>query len=611
MIVGAFELSKQWDGHTLFDNVTMELEEGERAALIGPNGAGKTTLVKALLGEVPIDSGTIQRAVPTSEWGWMEQDPQVDRTASVIDYVRSGSVETDRLRRQISESEAAMTAETDPMLLDQRIAEYSDAIERYEAIGGYSWEIVTEKTMQRLGLERSLWTKPFAELSGGQKTRAQLARIVVKKPKFLLLDEPTNHLDQETMEWLESWLHEYSGGALIISHDRAFLDSTVSVIYELSPTGTKRYKGGYSDYKAQKEIEMRSQEALYRKQQHEKEALLEAMRRYAEWYDKAHRDAGERNPFMKRRAMKNSTRFKAKEKSLERLEQHRVDAPRTREQLHVRFADKGLPARTLLRLEQVQFGYGSRPVLSEVELTIGNRDRIAVLGANGTGKTTLMKLLIGELDPTDGVIIRHPRLRIGYFSQELDDLDSDESILDSLLVLPGMTESHARTILACFLFRKDQVFKRIRSLSMGEKCRVAFIRLYFSEAHLLVLDEPTNYLDIDTRERMEVALEHYPGAVVAVTHDRYLARRIAVRIAWVEGGKVRMFEGGYDQFADRRHGTGMPSPVSGSADGELRQLQLRLAQLISAEEPDDPVEQQQLLETIRDIQRSIRELQSR
>uniref|UniRef100_UPI00046F7FFF ABC-F family ATP-binding cassette domain-containing protein n=1 Tax=Paenibacillus zanthoxyli TaxID=369399 RepID=UPI00046F7FFF len=456
-----------------------------------------------------------------------------------------------------------------------------------------------------------VWDLPYRSLSGGQKTRAQLARLLARQPRLLLLDEPTNHLDADTMGWLEEWVSSYSGTVLYVSHDRRFIDRTATSLLELRQDGCRRYPGGYTQYREQKAVEARELEARYRRQELEKKKLEEAIRRYAEWFQQAHRAAGQ-NDFLRSKSKKNVSRLHAKEAALERLNRDRTAEPRESTKLNMRLTGGEFAAGTLLRTEHAEFAYpGGSPLLADFSLSVRRCDRIGVIGPNGSGKSTLLKLLAGIYAPTGGTVGLHPQTTVGYFAQELEQLDLSSTILDSLLQLPEMTVTEARTILGCFLFTRDDAFKLIGSLSLGEKCRVAFLRLYFGRANLLVLDEPTNYLDIDTREVIEEALKSYPGALLLVTHDRYLLSSIANRLIVLERGRFpRQFPGTYEEYLskDREH---TMTERERAAEDELGVLKLRLTQLIQAETPESDDENMALLEEIKRLRRRIGELEEK
>ena len=405
----------------------------------------------------------------------------------------------------------------------------------------------------------------------------------------------------ETLDWLEEWVKAYPGTVLYVSHDRTFIDRTATTVLELTKQGSRRYPGGYSDYRAQKELELRTQETLHAKQEQEREKLLESIRRYSEWFQQAHRAAGQ-NDFYRSKSKKNVSRLHAKESALERLEQDRVLKPRQAAQLNMQLDAGAFAASALLRMNNVGFAYdGDRKLFRHLNLSVNRGDRIAILGPNGTGKSTLLKLIAGLLSPVSGSVQLNPQTKIGYFAQELDNLKMEETILDSLLTLPDMTQSQARTILGCFMFTREDVFKKIADLSMGEKCRVAFLKLYFGSANLLVLDEPTNYLDIGTRERVEEALQRYPGALLLVTHDRYLASKTANRLVIMDGQEdPYLFAGTYDDYTARRRNRPL-SANEQERENECGQLELRLAQLMNSPEPQEAEASQSLALEIRQL----------
>jgi len=583
-LVRLHEVSKEWNGIELFTGLNLEINEGERLAILGRNGCGKTTLLRIILGEEH-GGGRIERHIPLQEWGFMRQRSEIEAGMNVLDAVRRESGQIYEVKRNLEELEQrlSMSTEADEELL----AAYTQVMEQYEQLNGYMWETEVEKVLTRLGLSAEHWNRPYHSLSGGQKTKARLAGLLVSKPKFLILDEPTNHLDEGSMRWLEEWLSSYEGTLLFVSHDRTFIDQVATGVIEFSPDALTKYKGGYSDYKIHKERELREQETIYRRQELERKALEETIRNYQEWFHKAHNSATDvevkiTQSFYKAKANKNISRYHAKQKQLERLERERVDKPREAAKLNMELHMNTLAARQLLALEEVSFSYtGNQPLLRDLRIAVERGDRLAIRGPNGTGKTTLLKLMIGELEPSQGKVTRHPQLRIGYFSQELEGLPENLTLLDSLLTLPSMTQSAARTILGCFLFSRDDVFKRIGDLSMGEKCRVAFLRLYFGGANLLVLDEPTNYLDIDTQEVMENVLKQASGALVLVSHDRMLTKSLANRLCDLEpGGTATLFEGSVPDWEQSIKLRELALETRESDDERLR-LEMRLSELLS------------------------------
>ncbi|WP_150265535.1 ribosomal protection-like ABC-F family protein [Paenibacillus tepidiphilus] len=605
-LIKAKNLQKEWNGVPLFAEVSFDISEGERVLLFGRNGIGKTTLLQGLLGRLEFEQGTIHYGLPPQEWGVLQQQLEDAPEGSVLDYVISGSAELAGLRHSLEELNGRLQASGGDEAV---LAEYGEVYERYLQLDGYGWEAKAQKCLRQLKLGPEQWELPYRQLSGGQKTRVQLAALLARQPKLLVLDEPTNHLDEETMEWLEQWVRTYPGTVLYVSHDRTFIDRTATAVLELSPQGCRRYPGAYTEYREQKAVEARTLEVQHRKQELEKEKLLESIRRYSEWFQQAHRAAGS-NPFLKAKSKKNVTRLHAKESSLARLEENRVELPKAAPKLSMRLEGGEFQGDALLSMSHIRLAYtGQPPLLENVDLTLRRGDRLAVLGRNGAGKSTLLKLIAGIHNPTGGEIKAHPQTRIGYFAQELDHLDTDATLLDSLLVLPGMTQTEARTILGCFLFSREDVFKQIGDLSLGEKCRVAFLRLYFGKANLLVLDEPTNYLDIDTREMVEEALAAYPGAVVIVSHDRYLHSKVANRIVRLERGRPpQFFPGTYAEYSAGERSRVL-TPEEQWREGELRLLELRLTQLLQCEAQGTEEENRRLMREITELQHLIGQLQ--
>ncbi|EHB67951.1 ribosomal protection-like ABC-F family protein [Paenibacillus lactis] len=598
MILKAKDIGMELQGKPLFEGIHLEVAEGERIALYGRNGMGKSTLLSILAGERQPTNGTVEAVLPRERWGWMRQQDEPDESEmTALEMVRSRSESSLwELKQQLAAIEKQMQA-TDADAMDRLVEQYGNLLERYESGGGFQWETEVEKAMTMLGIGPDVWPVPYKELSGGQKTKVILGALLVRNPKFLLLDEPTNHLDSESLVWLEQWLvSSYKGTVLFVSHDREFIDRVATTVCELSATELRRYRGGYTDYRREKERELREQETLYRKQELARKALEESIRRYEEWFHRAHNSAGDGDvritaSYYKAKAKKNISRYHAKEKALERLEAERVDKPRSDPKLKMELEAENIGARTLLRVKEMSFGFGDRLLFDRFSFQLNRGDRLAVRGPNGSGKTTLLKLLLGEITPTEGTVAWHPAVKIGYFSQQLEGLEDDMTLLDSLLAIPGMTQSHARTLLGCFLFRRDDVFKQIGQLSMGEKCRTAFLKLYFSGPHLLVLDEPSNYLDVDTREVIEEVLVRFPGAIALVSHDRYLVRKVANRLLTLQpGGAPVWFEGSVAEEEEHMARVGV---IRGDTDKENRRMELeyRIQELLGLSAGEGGAEQ--------------------
>lgn len=589
-LIHMHEISKEWNGQQLFEHVNLEITENERIAIFGRNGCGKTTLLHILTGSEQPSEGKLTIHHEPEEIGFMRQDFKADEVDSVQEVAYKESGAWGDLKLKLQKAEASLASGDVDQSPDLMIR-YGEIMEQYEALGGYSREIELEKMMTQLGIGEELWARPYVSLSGGQKTRLRLAALLTRKPRLLILDEPTNHLDQESLIWLENWILSYQGTLIFVSHDRTFLDHIATSICELSKDGVRKYPGGYEDYKKQKKRERKEQETKYRKQELAKKALEESIRKYQEWFVKSHKNAGNvtetraAESYYKARANKNISRYHAKQKQLERLEGDRVERPREGPKVSMELKDGEFEARIFVQLQDVEYRYkeSGKPVISEANFSVQRGKRLVLRGPNGAGKTTLLKLITGSLTPQKGKVVLHPKTKIGYFSQELEGLQTEMTLLDSLLVNPYMTQTEARTVLGNFLFSKDDAFKKIGDLSMGERCRAAFIRLYFSGANLLVLDEPTNYLDIDTREVMETALLRYEGSLVFVSHDRTLVRKVAnqlIELGGDEQGQLQIYDGTveeYEEHLDRKN----KAPSEREEDNRRMHLQHRLHELLT------------------------------
>ncbi|WP_404283304.1 ribosomal protection-like ABC-F family protein [Exiguobacterium aurantiacum] len=509
------------DRQPLFDNVSFDVAAAERAILFGQNGSGKTTLFKLLIGELTPQAGTIDIL---GSVGVVEQTV-FDGEETALDYVMQGDPQRYPLYMDVTSGDTARVLEA-----------YDEAL----ATDAFGLELEARRALKRLGLDAQDSIR-LRELSGGEQTRAQLARLTMRHVDIVLLDEPTNHLDVDSIEWLTRWVNEFPGTVLAISHDRQFIDDVATVILELDEGKVVRYPGNYTAYKHQKAEERVRDERAHARYVARKSELLDMIAQYKGWHLKAKATASVRSPGAQKGAANLAVKMKARERKLEQLEDSRPDRPKDAAHVSVRFQADPLEAKTWITVDDVSFGY-EEPLFEHLSFTVNRGDRISIVGPNGSGKTTLLKLLIGELAPEAGDVKRHPKLKVGYFSQMLARLPKDGTLLDALLAESDITETEARTLLAHFLFRRDEVYKPIRDASMGEKCRIAFLILYFSDADLLALDEPTNYLDVATREQIEAALDVYRGGLILISHDRTF-HRLADRT--IELGKtVRVLESG-------------------------------------------------------------------
>lgn len=403
-------------------------------------------------------------------------------------------------------------------------------------------------------MSESSYSKALSGLSGGEKTKQLLTQTLNKDFDLLILDEPTNHLDMQSVSWLEDVINSLNKTVLIISHDRYFLDKTANKIWELSPKELKEYEGNYTSYKLQKEIQTRNTLKEYDKQQREIKHLNEVINDRKTWFDKAHKAAGQ-DDFRRSKSKKHVSIMRAKEKQLERIESNKIDRPKEDvaacfEILNKKIDNAKLP-QYLVQGSELDKSYGQRIILSKASFSIMRGDKIALLGQNGAGKTTLIKMLNGVDNSFKGTISINPSVKIGYFAQELETLNYDKTILDNVLQ-EGVTQNEARLLLACLLFKGNDVFKEVSNLSMGEKCRVAFAKLILSGANLLVLDEPTNYMDIVSKEKIEEILSEFQGSMLFVSHDRYFVNRLSNKILEINNTKLSAYPGSYKEYLDKK-----------------------------------------------------------
>jgi len=551
-------LRKEFANRTVLDGVSFDLAQGERVGLVGLNGCGKSTLLRILAGELAPDEGTLHWIHPGTTRGYLSQEDRWDPDRPLGEQL--GPV--------------------DPGLL------------------------------ARCGIDRSLLSRPAGALSGGQKTRAALAQVLAAAPELLLLDEPTNHLDTEGLDWLQDVLGRYRGTVLLVSHDRHFLDQVVTRILELEDGRIREYAGNYTAYAGQKQAERERADAEYREYLRKKRQLEAAIRREREWANRAHhaRPDPTASVFQKgidRNMARNHMRVaKAREKRLERI---KVEKPRDPERINLALRGGTDVARNLVLAEGLGFTYdGRRWLFRNAAFYVQRGDRVAVLGPNGSGKTTLVRLLTGELKPTEGRLHVAP-VRIGYLAQELEALDPRNTVLEEASggnAAPD--QARIRTLLACLLFRRDEVYKPVAVLSGGEKVRLAVAKLLLADPDLLVLDEPTNGLDLASRERVEEALAGYPGTLILVSHDRYLVQRLAGRILYIADGRLELFGGTYAEYAGR-------GAAGGARDGaeEILLLETRLAQLSAALAAPQEGEAGALQQEFIEVSRALRALKEK
>ena len=509
----------------VFENIDFTVNENERIALVGRNGSGKTTLLKVLTGEVELSSGQFIKANKTVI-SYLEQNALINSDQTIREFFDSVFSNIKDIERQMEE--VSKQLETDHN--DKLIEKYSSLEEEYKYIGGYTYHGEMLSVLNGFGFKEEDLDRPISSFSGGEKTKIAFAGLLLSKPDLLLLDEPTNHLDLSTIEWLENYLSKYKKAMVIVSHDRTFLDRTVNVVYELEYGSIKRYAGNYSSFTEQKKNDLIRQEAAYKRQQKDIKRLEELIEKF--------------------RYKKNKAAFaQSKIKYLERMEKIEDPKKADTKAFKAKFVCGVRGGKNVLSLDHFKVGY-DRP-LAEVTLEIHKGDRICVMGDNGTGKSTLLKTIIGEVKPLDGYMMFGHQIEVGYFDQNLANFHSGNTVLEELWnEYPDLDMYKIRSILGAFLFSADEVFKEVNVLSGGEKVRLSLAKLMMKKANFLILDEPTNHLDIVSKEALENALSEYDGTILFVSHDRYFIKKIATSCLVIDEDKVTYYPDGYKDYID-------------------------------------------------------------
>jgi len=524
------ELNKYYGSNHVIKGISFEIKNGEKVGLLGKNGSGKTTIFKILAGIEEYESGDVIEA-SGKKIEVLEQIPVFEEKLSVERVLQTAFEEIFDLADEMNKLENIIQTNYSPKLLTR----YGQLQTRYEALGGYEFDSRIDRICNGMNININMRNQLFSTLSGGEKTRVNLARILLKNADILLLDEPTNHLDLISLQWLERYLESYTGTVVIISHDRCFLDNVVSRIFEIEDGKASFYEGNYSYYVVEKEKRFCLQAERYEQQQRKIGQLEAAAKRMHEWAQNAD------NPNMHRRAF-------SVEKRIERIE--RIDKPFVAKKLTAEFEDSSFSGNEIITFKDVGKGCDNKKLFHEVNLKILKNDRIAVLGDNGCGKSTLIKLLMGKEIPDEGEILCSNSLKAAYMPQTIEFDNCEASIMDTLRYFLEINEEKARNILAKFNFRGKDVFKQVGMLSGGEKSRLKLCMLMQNDSNLLVLDEPTNHLDISSREWIEDAVFQYEGSILFISHDRYFLNKFSNRIWDMFGGKITDFNGTFSDYCE-------------------------------------------------------------
>ena len=529
-VIGASHLSLHYAEIEIFSDVTLQVNERARIGIVGPNGSGKTSLIRVLLGEQDYDKGEIFFPEHV-RIGYVPQTAMDSGEGTIKDQIMSGFSELIKLEMELTKSalEIEQTEGSERKRSEQR---YSTLLDKYESMGGYDYQNRMERVVQGVGLSEEVLNTPLEDASGGERTRAALASALLGEPDLLILDEPTNYLDFKGLEWLEDFLSHFPSAFIVVSHDRYFLDRVVKEIWEIDDCKLKSYPGNFSKYRLLKEEEIIRQEKEYQKQR-------DHIRR--EEYFIARYHAGQRSKEARGRARK-----------LSRIE--RLEAPTYDEKVHISSVSASRTGQTVIKTMDLSVGYvheGQIVNLFNVpDYEIQKETTTAIIGSNGIGKTTLLKTILGEIPPIKGSVSLGHNVKTGYFRQGSDEIPEDLTVMEALLQIKNLSIGEARSFLARFLFKGEEIFEQVKSLSGGERGRLALARLLITEPNVLILDEPTTHLDIPSREALETMLQDFDGSVIFVSHDRHLISLLANNLWFVDDGKIREFEGTYDDWLE-------------------------------------------------------------
>lgn len=536
-VLACRNISKTYIIDKILDGVSFTIEEGDKVGLIGLNGSGKTTLFNILAGEISKDSGDIfiQKDLKI---GYLKQHTSISSQKQVFEEcleIFQDLISMEKKLRNLEEEMSQIGSSGQSEKLDKLMNRYGHLSEKFTALNGYGYKSDIRGVLVGLGFEVEDFSKKVDELSGGQKSRLALAKLLLEKPDLLLLDEPTNHLDIGAIDWLEKFLKDYEGAALIISHDRYFLDNTVNRIFNLENKKINIYNTNYTKFMEQRKKDLEVLQKQYENQQREIKRQEEIIQRFMNYGNARY-----------------IRQAQARQKLLEKIKQ--VERPVEAEQTRIKFEPKLKSGRDVLEVKELAKSFGDRKLFSQVNFQIYRGERVGLIGPNGVGKTTLFKLILNQLDGDEGEIRLGHHVSPAYFDQEMSSLNLNKTIIDEIWDdNPKLTHFEIRRILSQFLFVGDDIFKEISDLSGGERARLSLLKLMLSEANFLLMDEPTNHLDIDSKEVLEDALLDYQGTVFVISHDRYFLNRVSTRILELTETGVKEYLGNYDYYLEKKY----------------------------------------------------------
>ena len=554
MILNATNISKSFGSNEIIKDANFLVNEHEKVAIVGVNGAGKTTLLKILTGEEHADSGNVILA-KDAKLGYLRQINNVDSTLSIIDELYTVIEHILNMEKRMLEMQEQMQHLSGEEL-EALYSSYTALTHSYELMDGYAAKSKVIGILKGLGFNENDFERKINTLSGGQKTRVFLAKLLLEEPDIILLDEPTNHLDLRSIEWLESYLLNYKGAVIIVSHDRYFLDKIVSKVIDIKNAEVQMYSGNYSDFSAKKQMLLDAKMKEYLNQQQEikhQEAVITKLKQ-----------------FNREKSIK---RAESRQKQLEKID--RVEAPVTHiENMRLSLDISKESGKDVLTVHDLSKSFDEKHLFSNINFEIKRGERVAIIGDNGTGKTTLLKIINGLLSPDTGEVIYGSNVSIAYYDQEHQVLHMDKTLFDEISdTYPEMNNTQIRNILAAFLFTGEDVFKKIGDLSGGERGRVSLVKLMLSKANFLLLDEPTNHLDILSKDVLESALNSFPGTICYVSHDRYFINKTATRILDLTGNRLLNYIGNYDYYIEKREA------VEGAANLSVNNIEEKPAEV--------------------------------
>lgn len=525
MYIKAEKITKNFGGHPLFQELTVDIHAGEHVAIVGNNGCGKTTLLKIMAEEEAVDTGRIIKA-KGSRAGFLHQIPNYP-DMTVYDVMYEAFDKLNHIQKNMKQLEQQMATSDD---LESLLKKYGTLQEQFEANDGYILDSKISYVSTGLGIAH-LVEENFEQLSGGEKTKVTLCKILLQEPDILLLDEPTNHLDLHAIEWLEKYLQQFKGTVIVVSHDRQFMNHVVTKVIEIEDGQAWVSHGNYDAFLQAKEDKYAREFSQYQEQQKKIKKIRDAIRRLRQWAN----EASPPNPDLYRKA-------KVMERMLERME--KVKKPRVQKKMKLQLTASERSGKEVAQFYDVAKSY-DRLLFKEVTFDVYWQDTLAIIGENGAGKSTLLKMLLGEEQPDEGIVELGSSVKIGYLAQHLIEADPEARLIDVFRSELMMTEPEARHILAQFLFYGADVFKKFKNMSGGERMRLKLAQLMQQEINLLILDEPTNHLDIESREVLEENLEQFEGTIIAISHDRYFLQKLFDRIVWIEKQRAIVHEGDY------------------------------------------------------------------